>query len=258
MGAPDSKPLEGKIALVTGASRGIGRAIALRLGADGALVAAHFNRDRAAAQAVVAAIAAAGGTAFAIAADFVEPSAAEQLFVAFDASLRQRGDRPRLDILVNNAGIGSRQPIEKVAPDDFERMIAINLRAPFFVMQQALPRLSDGGRIINIGSTAARISYAETPLYAATKAALHSLTLSTAKRLGPRGIAVNAVAPGATRTDLNPLVRDPESAKQIASETILGRVGEPEDIADVVAFLASEQAHWITGQVIEASGGLRL
>jgi 3-oxoacyl-[acyl-carrier protein] reductase len=250
--------LEGKIALVTGASRGIGCAIALRLGLDGALVGVHFNRDRRAAQAVVGAIAAAGGTAFAVAADFIEPSAAEQLFVAFDASLRQRGDRPHLDILVNNAGIGGRQPIEKVTPDDFEHMIAINLRAPFFVMQQALPRLVDGGRIINISSTAARISYAETPLYAATKAALQSLTLSTARRLGPRGITVNAVAPGATRTDLNPLARDPESAKQIASETILGRVGEPEDIADVVAFLASEQAHWITGQVIEASGGLRL
>jgi NAD(P)-dependent dehydrogenase (short-subunit alcohol dehydrogenase family) len=258
MSAPAAKPLEGKIALVTGASRGIGCAIALRFGAEGALVAVHFNHDRAAAQAVVGAIAAAGGTAFAVAVDFAEPSAAEQLFVAFDASLRQRGDRPKLDILVNNAGIGSRQPIEQVTPDDFERMIAINLRAPFFVMQQALPRLVDGGRIINIGSTAARISYAETPLYAATKAALQSLTLSTAKRLGPRGITVNAVAPGATRTDLNPLARAPESAKQIASETILGRVGEAEDIADVVAFLASSQAHWITGQVIEASGGLRL
>jgi 3-oxoacyl-[acyl-carrier protein] reductase len=258
MNALSPKPLEGKIALVTGASHGIGCAIALRLGGDGALVAVHFNRNRAAAQAVVGTIAASGGTAFAIAADFIEPSAAEQLFVAFDASLRQRGDKPKLDILVNNAGIGSRQPIETVAPDDFERMIAINLRAPFFVMQQALPRLVDDGRIVNISSTAARISYGETPLYAATKAALQSLTLSTAKRLGPRGITVNAVAPGATRTDLNPLARDPESAKQIASETILGRVGEPEDIADVVAFLASDQAHWITGQVIEASGGLRL
>ncbi|HWE74851.1 MAG TPA: SDR family oxidoreductase [Stellaceae bacterium] len=258
MSAPVAKPLEGKIALVTGASRGIGCAIALRLGADGALVAVHFNRDRAAAQAVVGAIAASGGTAFAIAADFNEACAAEQLFVAFDASLRQRGDKPKVDILINNAGIGGRQPIDKVAPDDFERMIAINLRAPFFVMQQALPRLVDGGRIVNISSTAARISYAETPLYAATKAALESLTLSTAKRLGQRGITVNAVAPGATRTDLNPLARDPDSAKLIASETILGRVGEPEDIADVVAFLASDQAHWITGQVIEASGGLRV
>ncbi len=252
--------LAGKIALVTGASRGIGRAIALRLGSEGALVAVHFNRDRAAAQASIAAIVAAGGAAFAIAADFAAPYAAEQLFVAFDACLRQRGDRPRLDILVNNAGIGSRQPLEAVAPEDFERMIAINLRAPFFVMQQALPRLVDGGRIVNISSTAARIAYAETPLYAATKAGLEALTLSTAKRLGSRRITVNAVAPGATRTDLNPLARDPESepAKLIASETILGRIGEPADIANVVAFLATDQAGWITGQIIEASGGLRL
>jgi 3-oxoacyl-[acyl-carrier protein] reductase len=250
--------LAGKIALVTGASRGIGSAIALRLGAEGALVAVHFNRDRAAAQATVAAISAVGGTAFAIAADLAEPYAAEQLFVAFDASLRQRGDKPRLDILVNNAGIGSRQPIDNVTAADFDRLIAIDLRAPFFIMQQALPRFVDGGRIVNVSSTAARIGYAETPIYAAAKAALQSLTLSTAKRLGPRGITVNAVAPGAVRTDLNPLARDPDSAQQIASETILGRIGEPEDIADVVAFLASAEARWITGQVIEASGGLRL
>ena len=250
--------LTGKIALVTGGSRGIGSAIALRLGAEGALVAVHFNTDRAAATAMVAAITAAGGTAFALAADLAQPHAAEQLFVAFDASLRQRGDKPRLDILVNNAGIGSRDTIENVSEADFDRIVAIDLRAPFFVMQQALSRLVDFGRIINISSTAARIGYAETPVYAAAKAALESLTLSTAKRLGARGITVNAVAPGAVRTDLNPLARDPQSAQQIASETLLGRIGEPEDIADVVAFLASEDARWITGQVIEASGGLRL
>ncbi|HLI20978.1 MAG TPA: SDR family oxidoreductase [Stellaceae bacterium] len=250
--------LPGKIALVTGASRGIGSAIALRLAAEGALVAVHFNRDRAAANATVGAISAAGGSAFAIAADFSEPKAAEQLFAAFDASLRQRGDKPQLDILVNNAGIGSRNTIENVTPEDFDRVIAIDLRAPFFVMQQALHRLVDYGRIINVSSTAARIGYAETPVYAAAKAALEALTLSTAKRLGARGITVNAVAPGAVRTDLNPLARDPSSAQQIASETLLGRVGEPEDIADVVAFLAGEDARWITGQVIEASGGLRI
>jgi len=259
MGAPGEKPLGGKIALVTGASRGIGRAVAIRLGAEGALVAVHFNRERAAAQQTLAAISAAGGAGFALAIDLAESYSAEQLFVAFDAALRQRGDRPRLDILVNNAGIGGRQPIEAVTTEDFERMVAINLRAPFFVMQQALPRLFDGtSSIINISSTAARIAYAETPIYAATKAALEALTLSTAKRLGERGITVNAVAPGATRTDLNPLARDPESARQIANETILGRIGEPADIAEVVAFLASDKARWITGQVIEASGGLRL
>ena len=230
----------------------------MRLGLAGALIAVHFNRNRAAAQTIVSAIAAAGGAAFALAIDLAQPFGAEQLFVAFDASLRQRGDRPRLDILVNNAGIGGRQTIDAVSTEDFDRMVAINLRAPFFVMQQALPRLVDGARIINISSTAARIGYAETPVYAATKAALQALTVSAAKHLGPRSITVNAVAPGATRTDLNPLARDPQSAQKIAAETILGRVGEPEDIADVVAFLASDEARWITGQVIEASGGLRM
>lgn len=247
-----------KIALVTGASRGIGRAVALRLASEGALVAVHYNTDRAAAEACVAAMDTAGGAGFALAADLATSAGPEQLFAAFDAGLGQRGSPVRLDILVNNAGIASRQPIDAVAEADFDRLVAINLRAPFFLMQKALPRLGDGGRIINVTSTAARIGYAETPVYAATKAALQSLTLSTAKRLGTRGITVNAVAPGATRTDLNALARDPESAKQIAAETILGRVGEPDDIAAVVAFLAADAARWITGQVIEASGGLRL
>jgi NAD(P)-dependent dehydrogenase (short-subunit alcohol dehydrogenase family) len=250
--------LSGKIALVTGASRGIGRAIARRLASDGALVAVHYHSNRAEAEASVAAIAAAGGAAFALAADLAVPAGPDQLFAAFDAALGERGAPVRLDILVNNAGIASRQPIEAVAETDFDRVVAINLRAPFFLMQKALPRLADGGRIVNVTSTAARIGYAETPVYAAAKAALQSLTLSTAKRLGARGITVNAVAPGATRTDLNPLARDPESAKLIAADTILGRVGEPDDIAAVVAFLASDAARWITGQVIEANGGLRL
>jgi 3-oxoacyl-[acyl-carrier protein] reductase len=250
--------LADKTALVTGASRGIGAAIAQRLGREGARVGVHFNRDRAAADASVAAIAAAGGAAFAIAADLETADGPAQLLAAFDSALRQTGDESKLDILVNNAGIGSRQTIENVTTADFDRLIALDLRAPFFVMQQALTRLVDGGRIINISSTAARIGYAETAVYGAAKAALQSLTLSTAKRLGPRGITVNAVAPGAVRTDLNPLARDPLSAAQIARETILGRVGEPQDIADVVAFLAGDEARWITGQVIEASGGLRI
>lgn len=250
--------LASKIALVTGASRGIGRAIALRLGGDGALVAVHYNNNRAEADSCVAAIEAAGGTAFAIAADLAEPAGPEQLFAAFDTALRGRGTAVRLDILVNNAGIAGRQAIDVVTEAEFDRLVAINLRAPFFLIQRALPRLAEGGRIVNVTSTAARIGYAETPVYAATKAALQSLTLSTAKRLGARGITVNAVAPGATRTDLNALARDPESARLIAAETILGRVGEPDDIAAVVAFLVSDAARWITGQVIEASGGLRL
>jgi 3-oxoacyl-[acyl-carrier protein] reductase len=249
--------LSGKIALVTGGSRGIGRAIVARLGGRGALVAVHYRRDRAAAEASVAAVAAAGGAAFALAADLAERAGPGQLIAAFDAALRQRGAAPTLDILVNNAGIGGRQPIDTASEAEFDRLVAVNLRAPFFLIQNALPLLVDGGRIVNVTSTAARIGYPETPAYTASKAALEALTLSVARRLGPRGITVNAVSPGATHTDMNALARDPQSAQQIAAETILGRVGQPDDIAAVVAFLASDEARWITGQVIEASGGLR-
>jgi len=243
--------LAGKIALVTGASRGIGRAIATRLAADGALVAVHYATNKAAAEATVAAILAAGGAAFAIAADLAEREGPERLLAACDVALYRRGSESRLHILVNNAGIGSHSPIATADEAEFDRLVAV-------VIQKALPRLADGGRIVNVTSTAARIGYAETPIYTAAKAALEALTLSVARSLGPRGITVNAVAPGATDTDMNALARDPVSARQIAAETILGRVGRPEDIAEVVAFLASEPARWITGQVIEASGGLRL
>ena len=249
--------LSGKIALVTGASRGIGRAIAERLGADGALVAVHYASNVDAANACVAAITAGGGAAFTIAADLAQPDGPTQLFAAFDEAIRQRAVAPRLDILINNAGLGSRAAIDTASEAELDRVFAVNMRAPFFLMQLALPRLADGGRIINISSTAARIGYAETAIYTATKAALEALTLSVARQLGPRGITVNAVAPGATVTDMNPLARDPATAQKIAAETILGRIGQPNDIADVVAFLASDQARWLTGQVVEASGGLR-
>jgi NAD(P)-dependent dehydrogenase (short-subunit alcohol dehydrogenase family) len=252
-------PLAGKTALVTGASRGIGRAIAEQFAAAGALVAVHYGSNQAAAEACVAAITASGGAAFALAAALDRPDGPSQLFAGFAAAMRTRNNaEPLLDILVNNAGVGSRQTIAEAGEAEFDRVVAINLRAPFFVMQEALPLLRDGGRIVNITSTAARIGYAETAIYTATKAALEALTLSVARHLGPRGITVNAVAPGATVTDLNPLARDPVAAQKIAAETLLGRVGQPDDIAAVVAFLASDEARWITGQVIEASGGLRL
>ncbi len=140
---------------------------------------------------------------------------------------------------------------------EFDLLWQVNVRAPFFLIQKALARIPDGGRIVNISSTAARLAYAETPIYAATKSAIETLTLSIAKRVGSRGITVNAVAPGATDTDMNELARNPDSAAEIAAETILGRVGQPDDIAGVVAFLATDAARWITGQTIDVSGGLR-
>ena len=250
--------LTGKIALVTGGSRGIGRAIAQKLAAEGALVAVHYATNEKAAAETVGAIIETGGNAFSIAADLAEVDGPARLFAAFDAALRERGLPDALDILVNNAGIGSRNALAAVTGAQFDRVFQINVKAVFFVTQLAVARLRDHGRIINISSTAARIGYKETPVYAAAKGALEALTLPLARELAPRGITVNAVAPGAVATELNPLATNPKSARQIAAETLLGRVGQPGDIADVVAFLASDCARWITGQVIEASGGLRV
>lgn len=252
------RDLLGKIALVTGASRGIGRAIAERLAGEGALVAVHYRADHAAAAQTLAAIEGEGGAGFTLQADLGQSDGVATLLAAFAAALQQRGQEVALDILVNNAGMPSRKPIEQVSEAEFDTLLHLDLKAPFFLIQRALPLLRDQGRIINISSTASRIAYADMPLYAAAKAALDALTRSLARQLGPRGITVNAVAPGATATDLNPAATDPATAQQIAATTLLGRIGRPDDVAELVGFLASERGRWITGQRIEASGGLLL
>lgn len=250
--------LSGKIALVTGASRGIGRATALRLGTEGALVAVHYNASREAAEAVVAEIAAAGGKAFAVAADLGDPAGADRLFAALDAELRHHTGAAAFDILVNNAGRGLRLPIEEVTQAQFDRLLQIDLKSPFFIIKHASPRLRDGGRIINVSSMSTRAAYPLMAAYASAKAGLEALTLSLAAHFGPRGITVNAVLPGATATDMNAGARDPVAGRRLAETIALGRVGEPEDIAEVIAFLASERGRWITGQRIDASGGQRI
>ena len=250
--------LSGKVALVTGASRGIGRAIALSLGARGALVVVHYAQAAAAARAVVEQIEAQGGQALAIGADLAQSGSAQRLFGAFDTALSARCGDVHFDILVNNAGIGTRAPIEAVSEDDFEHMLKVNLQAPFFIIQQALSRLRDGGRIINISSMVTRAAFPAMAAYAPCKAGLEALTMLLAAQLGPRGITVNAVLPGATATDMNPAACVPESASALAQTIALQRVGQPEDIAAVVAFLASEAGRWVTAQRIEASGGQRL
>ncbi|MCP9627431.1 SDR family oxidoreductase [Rhodopseudomonas palustris] len=251
------KPLADRIALVTGASRGIGRAIAVRLGQDGALVGVHYRAERDKAQQTLDEIRAAGGDGFLIAADLADPAGATQLGDALTAELRARRDPPRLDILVNNAGIDDRKTIEQVTEADFDRMLQINFKSPFFLIQKLLPVIADGGRIINISSMAARLSFPTMPVYAPTKAALSTLSRILAAHLGPRGITVNAVLPGATSTDLNPL-SDPARAAAVRDSVALGRIAAPEDIAPIVAFLASKEGGWITGETIEASGGQRL
>ena len=242
--------LSGNLPVVTGASRGIGRAIALRLAADGAEVAVHYNAGAEAAAAVVAAIAGAGGRAFALQADLGAPD-------GVDALVAGLGSRA-VDILVNNAGISPKLTFGQASPADFDLVIGVNLRAPFFIVQGLLANLRDGGRVINISSMGTRAVYPAMAVYAPAKAGLEALTRILAVELGKRGITVNAVSPGATATDMNERARDPVIAAQIAQTVALGRVGQPEDIADIVGLLASEDGRWITGQVIDASGGQRL
>lgn len=248
--------LTDKTALVTGGSRGIGRAIAERLGRDGALVAVHYGRDEAAAKETVTAIEEAGGRAFALRAELGVPGDAAALWSAFDAQA------DGLDILVNNAGIVARRdPLPGVTEEDFDRVFAVNTKAPFFVTQLGLERMRDGGRVINISTLLTRGAAApELITYSMTKGALDVFTSTLAKDLGPRGITVNAIAPGVVDTDMNAgwLRDDPEAWRASAEVSPLGRVGEPRDISDIAAFLASDDSRWVTGQWIDATGGALL
>lgn len=243
--------LEGKVALVTGASRGIGAGIARRLAADGAQVVVNYASREDAAKRVVGEIEAAGGQAIAVQADMSDLDAVRNLFAR---TMERFG---RLDILVNNAALAENLPLNAVDADHYERIFHVNVRGPLFAMQEAA-RLFDapGGRIINISSGITQVPAPFALLYAATKAALDNLTLSIAHDLGKRGITVNAVAPGTTESDMLNAVMSQEMQQAMIANTALGRLGTPEDIAAVVAFLASDAGGWITGQVISASGGL--
>ena len=262
--------LAGRVALVTGASRGIGRAIALRLAEAGAAIAVHYGNSAAAADETVAAIRAAGGTAHAVRADLSpslgdanaggdaqaggQDAAIAGLFAAIDR-LWPEG----IDILVNNAGIGMMAALAETDAACFDRQFAINVRAPFFITRAAAARLRDGGRIVTISSMVALAAYPSCIAYAMTKASVNSFTRSLAAELGARGITVNAVAPGATATDfIADLAQNAEVMAALKAGAALGRIGEAGDIAEVVAFLASPAGGWITGQVVQASGGMHL
>lgn len=250
--------LEGKTALVTGASQGIGRAVAYKLASQGAFVVVHGNRSIEAADQLVREIESAGGRAAALQADLSRADAPGIIGAKLDELLHSRLNDPGLDILINNAGTLKREPIESVTPEQFDLTLTVNLKAPFFLIQQLLPRLRDHGRIINISSMGTRVAFASMAAYAPAKAGLEALTRILAAHLGPRGVTVNAVLPGLTDTAMNPLQADSELARQAIASIALGRLGQPDDIAEVIAFLASDEARWVTAQCIEVSGGQRI
>ncbi|HZG32335.1 MAG TPA: SDR family oxidoreductase [Sphingopyxis sp.] len=251
--------LIGKTALVTGGSRGIGAAIVRRLGQAGAHVAVNYAGSKDAAEALVAETEAAGGRAFAVQADVSSLAGIEAMFAACDAAF---GGAPNLDILINNAGVGrgGRDGSLKGADEAlFDELFAVNVKGPHFVTQAALPRLRDGGRIVNIGSMSGKVGQPFAASYAMTKRAIQSLTFSTALAVAKRRITCNCVAPGAVATDFIAALREqPGWDEATAKHTPMGRVGEPGDIAGAVMMLLSDDARWVTGQVIEASGGLAL
>ncbi|MFD4024441.1 SDR family oxidoreductase [Streptomyces sp. NPDC058576] len=244
--------LTGKTALVTGGSRGIGRGIAERLGRDGALVGVHYGRDEAAALKTVAAIEEAGGTAFPVGVELAAPGSAAALWAAFD----EHADG--VDILVNNAGTGTSQNFTQIEEAEYDRLFDVNTKAPFFLTQLGLDRLRDGGRVINVSTGLSRAAMMPDLIaYAMTKGALDVFTRYLSKVLGSRGITVNAVAPGIVDTDANAdwLRTGDEAWAGAAALSALGKVGTAADIADVVAFLASDDSRWITGHWVDATGG---
>ncbi|POX44136.1 short-chain dehydrogenase [Streptomyces sp. Ru71] len=251
--------LKGRTALVTGSGRGIGRAIARRLAADGALVAVHYGSDESSARETVDLITATGGRAFCVHGPLGADDDVTTLYERFDRGLRELGEPTELDILVNNAGFNVRGGIADVTPQDFDRLMGIHAKAPLFLIQQALPRLRAGGRIINISSAATRVAFPSSLAYSMAKSALEALTRALAKELGPRQITVNSVSPGFVKTDLNHRRwATPEAEADHAALSVFGRMGQTGDVADIVAFLAGDDSRWVTGQCIDASGGTGL
>lgn len=246
-------PLSGKTAVVTGASRGIGRATAIALAKGGARVIVHYARGKAEAEAVVAEISDDGGRAESAATDLAAPDGPHTLARHVRAVVGGR-----LDILVANAGIPNAKPIEDTTVEDFDRQFAVNLRAPFFLMQRLMPILQEGSSIVLVSSLAARAAVGTLAAYAATKGAIDTLVTHFAAALGPRGIRVNAVAPGVVQIDMTSFTKTEAGRDFTLGMQALKRLAEPDDIAGAVAFLASNEARWITGDTIHVDGGSKL
>lgn len=244
-----TKSLSGKVAIVTGASRGIGREMAERLAENGAKVVVNYASSPAKAEEVVNAIKQGGGEARAIQADISQVAAIERLF---SETIEAYGG---IDILVNNAGIMTTKPIAAMTEEDFDQQFAINAKGTYFAIQQAFHHMNSGGRIINFSTSVAGQMFPTYSVYAGTKGAVEQFTRQLAKEFGPKGITINAVAPGPINTELFTVGKSEEQIAGIVSMNSFGRLGEPDDIAGVVLFLASEESKWITGQTLRVNGG---
>lgn len=247
------------IALVTGGSRGLGKSTALALADRGVdVIVTYVSAERDAAD-TVERIRAKGREAVALRLDVGKTSTFEAFVGDVRRALKERWDRASLDFLVNNAGVGGYAPFTETSEGAFDELVAVHFKGPFFLTQRLLPLIADGGRVVNVSTGLARYVYPGFSVYGAVKAALEALTRALAVELGSRRIAVNAVAPGGIATDFGGgAMRDPGLQKAVAAETPLGRVGEPEDVADVIAVLLAPETRWITGQRIEVTGGYRL
>lgn len=240
------KSLSGKVAIVTGASSGIGRAIAERIADEGAIVVVNHSKSADKAQQVVVGIQAKGGKALAVQADMGCVADARRLVVD---TVKQFN---RLDILINNAGKFMPKPLEETTEEDFDGVIGLNAKGPYFAMQEAARVLKDGGRIVNISTGGTHLSFPGATAYLGSKAALEQYTKGLAQELAPKGITVNTVSPGFTETGMMT-----EEYRQMGIQlTPMKRLGVPKDIADVVAFIVSEEARWLTGQTIQVGGGI--
>ncbi|MFD3919026.1 SDR family NAD(P)-dependent oxidoreductase [Streptomyces sp. NPDC058595] len=248
-----------KIALVTGANRGLGRSAAVALAARGARIVITHRGDADGAEKTAEQVRAVGGKAAVLRLDISDVSS----FASFTSALGDQLERwgaSRLDILVNNAGVGIFGPLEAVTIDDFDTVMGTNVRGTFFLTQSLVPLLAQGGRVINVSTSLTRHTSPATSVYSASKAAVEALSRTLAAELGPRGIRVNSIAPGPTATDFNggAMRDDAEMRRGLAGQTALGRVGEPEEIGDAVAALASDDLRWVTAQRVEVSGGALL
>lgn len=242
--------LQNKVALVTGASRGIGAAIAIHLAQAGARVIVNYTSGEEAAQQTVAAIRSAGGDAIALQADVANP---QQVKALFDDAIAHFG---QIDVLVNNAGIMITKLLKDTTDEDFTRQFEVNVRGTFNTLREAATRLADGGSIINFSSTTTRLMMPTYATYVATKGAVEQMTRIFAKEVGARGINVNAVLPGPTNTELFTKGKPQELIDRLASLNAFNRLGEPDDIAKTITFLASDDAKWISGQTIGLNGAM--